>query len=247
MFDINDLSKKYSALFTKQLRIFFDLLVMLSIFRLVLFVANRTIFLESNIWEIFLAFFQGIRFDILVLGFIAMPLVFWNILHALQAPYIGNAKIFRTYLYLTWILICILNAVNFIFFNTNLQHFSLKHYSEWPFHMLLVESMDKSTLVLGLSCFAICLLKAIKIISKYSYNQNIQIVENKKICQTLGFIQNDNRKFFMLLRVLWPTILVALCARGTLRAHHLEKVDSEISANQALNELVLNPMWTLDK
>jgi RsiW-degrading membrane proteinase PrsW (M82 family) len=49
------------------------------------------------------------------------------------------------------------------------------------------------------------------------------------------------------LKWLFPIFVVGLMARGTVTAHHLEFLHSEVSASAKLNEIVLNAAWTLDK
>ncbi|MNJ93403.1 hypothetical protein D3C87_110830 [compost metagenome] len=189
--------------------------------------------------EIFQSFLAGIRFDLLVFGFILIPIYFLLMIQAMLEKWPRSLFYFyKFYFSFVWAAVCSVTFVDFFFFSRYGRHMRFADYMNWTPEKLTEQSyalQSNQTLIYGvitalLLALGFMLIKAIKFgdwKDEYSPTQG--------------------SKLEVLWRVFLPLILVFLAARGTVEPHHLELAHSEVSNNTVINEMALNAVWCFDK
>jgi hypothetical protein len=196
--------------------------------------------LTTGFWILF----NGLRFDALILGFVYLPLYFLS--------WVFSLRWIAIYLKFTWLIIVILNFINL--------HFFMKHgtHRYWSDHLVLEGYVSDAkswwineSLVTALVLILIYLLIfgiGHKTVSDLMLAEKPDELRNEQSDEAEN---NPRLRFEAPLRNGLKSILVlcllALMARGSLFKHHLRREDSEVTSSSALNEIVLNPLWTLDK
>ncbi len=195
--------------------------------------------LKSGLWITF----AGLRFDLLVMGFVYLPIYFmcWFLHEKWQAMYLN----------FFWFVIVLMNFTNLHFFLKNNGH---RH---WIDHKAMTYFDDmsywwkhESRLTSVLLIFIYILIFSI---GRRSIIDHL-LPEKKNLGVDLDATPEEDdprRRFEAPIRnaakALWPLFLVAFMARGSFTQHHLRREDSFVTQSSALNEIVLNPIWTLDK
>jgi hypothetical protein len=178
------------------------------------------------------AFFTGIRFDLLVLGFLLIPIVTLFAMICLSPlTDFTLKKIIKTYLSVVWVIIVTSSFISLPFYIMKERHFRYgldKNIFIWPL-------VDITTFALMAGIFILILLAGLKTVWKRN-------IRGKSV-----FWSRFPSILQVLLNFLIPLLVVALAARGTVSPHHLEKAHSEISPWPHVNELVLNSVWCIDK
>jgi hypothetical protein len=207
---------------------------------LILMSVNRFIFyfLAAPVFEIvgkdviLRAFWVGLRFDLLVLGFVWIPIVTVGaILCFADLKFSILRGMVRVYLSIVWFLILANYIVSLTYFLTEGRHFrwTADTIQMWP-------RMDFITVILLILIFVM-----------------MAVVTIRSLWEDTYYFPNLTERFKMpeltevALRVFVPMLLVAFAARGTVTAHHLERADSQISPWEIVNELALNPIWCFNK
>lgn len=206
----------------------FFLLLWMSWLRLVLFL--YTIYPDQGLPEdLAMALFTGFRFDLLVLGFIWIPIwvLFWSSYFFGRISQIsGLLKIYMGFVILT---IAVLSVFNFYWFRAKavtMNYLALSQDGVWA----IVDNLGDLRLM---SSLPLMILPGFFLFLFTIWKQNITDYSEKRLK--------------VLLNLFFSLLIVASCARGTWTAHHLELQHAQISTNKTLNQLVLNPLWNLDK
>lgn len=235
----------FSLRFANKLFWKFVVLALTSVFFMTLFRANLyfiSIFHatpDAVAVEIFQAFFAGIRFDLLIYGFVLIPVVFLLLLQAVAEKWPGFVFVFyRLYFGAVWLIICAMNFVDFFFFTKFGRHMRSADYQQWQPDSLLTQwhalQPNQAWIFLSITCLllilGLMLVKALK----------FGIWKDE-------FSPDTGSAFEISWRIVLPFVLVALAARGTVEAHHLELAHSVVSDNTVINEMALNAVWCFDK
>jgi hypothetical protein len=179
------------------------------------------------------AFFAGFRFDLLVLGFAWIPIVVFTWLWALAMPPRKLLLVWKLYL-----VICILAVFDFSwldFFWTAVAGARINHEFFTSDSKQVLDEGWKIlgagrawivTLGMGLSSLGLVIyVYDLKLKKSYSIPSRAKV-----ICMAIASV-----------------FLVALAARGTWTAHHLNIEHAQVSENPIVNQIPLNPIWNLDK
>lgn len=210
-------------------------LIFMSVFRFITWFAEPSIFQLVAREDLLMAFFVGFRFDLLVVGFLLIPVVvvaealailgFWNL---------NLEKSIKVALSVLWSIVVLFSYLDFLFyfqfhrrwtwFDAQLSGLQFI-FDGWKAMEMRVSVMT-GLLVLGL-----------------------WIVGGRQVERTHSLFIEDRhpqnwQKAFMLLL---PILVVGLMARGTVTPHHLERRHSQISGFAPLNELAINVLWAFDK
>lgn len=230
----------FNRIFFKYAKIALALTLFLSLIRFNLFFLTvNTRPLDVTFFEVYMSFFTGLRFDLLVMGFFLIPPV---IIHALQGFLVKwsswDQLIFKIYLSVLWTLSIILNWIDFLTFSTTGVRARWEDYIDF-WNSSLVDTISTHA-GFSLSVFSgalfLMLLLGLYVIRSVEFGEWRDLYSPHK----------GTRKE-LTWRIIFPLLLVALAARGTLEEVHLEYRHSLISNEIGLNELSLNPMWCLDK
>ncbi len=206
-------------------------LILMTLLRYIFFFLSRQKFEFVYGSTTFQAFFVGIRFDLLVLGFLFIPVVtVWPALILKELKDRLVEKILRTYLVTIWFSIIATSYFSLATFLQRDRHF------RWAQDTIQSLPLDITSQVLVTLIFIFAFLVGLKSIYKIARKPRFEIGPKRA-----GVLVQ------LVVSLLLPILVVALAARGTLRAHHLEKADSEISPWENVNELTLNAIWAIDK
>lgn len=183
---------------------------------------------------------MGFRFDLLVLGFIFIPLTLltWFSIKKVQVIYLSTA----------WFLIVIINFFNLSFFLKNDSH------RYWPDHQagtyfadfqhwLKTETGTTTSLVIIIYLFILSI--GLKSIHQAIYKSKEVLREKNE--EEMSPREKFEQPVRQALSAIWPFLFVAIMARGTFTQHHLRREHAMITTSSHLNEIILNPQWTLDK
>lgn len=227
-------SQRYNVVLLDVFYFQLQFLLLMSLLRYVLYFLTRAQFDWVETVVAGQAFFVGLRFDLLVLGFLCLPLVtLFPLLFFLNIQEKNLALILKIYLLLNWSLIVGSSLLSLPHYVLTGQHFrwrEQKDFFVWP-------AWDAVTSILIISIFFLLLLGGYKTILKRAFFQSSQWPK----------LAVWSRRGEIVFRFLVPFLLVALAARGSLAPHHLGKQDSEISVWRHVNELALNPIWCFNK
>lgn len=189
--------------------------------------------------EIFQSFVAGARFDLLVLGFLFVPLYFLILVQAFSEAWPKAIFWFyKIYFALAWIMICALTFFDFFHFAQFGQRMRFKDYQALNVDMV-IEQINRLPQSQGL---VFCVIAALLLLLGLMLVKGLQFGNWKD-----EFSPHPGTKFEVVWRVVLPLILIALAARGTVEAHHLELQHSEVSTIKAINEMALNAVWCFDK
>ena len=219
----------------------FWILLWMSLLRFLLFVAlyQGHIGLHADLPK---AFFAGARFDLLILGFFWLPLV---VITWLSAFAYDPRKLLKFYkLYFCGFILLQFDFAWWDLFWVAVHQSRLDHqFFTADFRSLISEGVAVFGVTrafvfpasMGLAAFGLILsiwwLKIPKISASEKGEMRAQPVFNS----------------ILAIQILGSLLLVALAARGTWTAHHLNSEHAQISNNPLLNQLALNPIWNADK
>lgn len=202
----------------------------------------------ASLWQFIELFWMGARFDLVILGFIGIPWLGICLAFGLLGVWSEKYPLWtKIYLLMTWLIAGVVGALDLIFFALNDRHL------QWPDHQRFSyfdgigefqKLLPTSMLVLGLATWVVICIFVYK--STKALNQTETIRRHDEFFEKTG-VPWKMIWTSQIFRILVPLLTVAFFARGTLSAHHLELQHSEISELPVINELVLNPLWTMDK
>lgn len=194
--------------------------------------------------EVLTAFFMGLRFDLLVLGFVMLPVVPFSFLLRWPRSPGGVALVgLRWYLGFAWTVIVLLGVIGHLFFVLKGRQFTWWDMGFLSEQQPLIFGFLMSTSGILVSLIALCELSiGWRELGRWTsrVRRAREALEGDSVSVKVSWGETA-------LRTLGPWLLVGLAARGTVTPHHLEKQHSDVSSSPALNQLVLNPVWSFDK
>lgn len=216
------------------------MIIFMSLFRLNLYFLSVFHATPNAVFvEVAQSFLAGLRFDILIFGFLMIPIYFLLMIQAFMEKWPrGLLNACKVYFVLAWLLICALTYIDFFHFSRYGARMRLADYMNWNFSILLEQmNLMQRHQVLIFSVISVMLL-----ILGYTLTKSLRFGEWKD-----EFSPQAGTKVEVLWRILVPLFIVFLAARGTFDAHHLGLEHSEVSSMKPINEMALNPVWCFDK
>lgn len=222
-----------SAFFLSLIRPLVTWMLFMTVMRFIVWFSVPIFFVGTEKSVSLRAFFTGARFDLLVLGFLLIPvLLLWLASLGLKDASARAARVSRGWLTLAWWIVTTIAAFDWLFFAANGRRMTFHDLKTPDFVSDGFGVVGTETAVIVALIFLCCaILGARQILQMPSF-------------KTKTRPESGLRRAW---RVIAPVLAVALMARGTLTPHHLEKQHSEVSSNPALNQLVLTPAWAFDK
>lgn len=215
--------------------VFFMTLFRVNLYFLSVFHATE----EVGFLEILSSFVTGFRFDLLVFGFLFIPLYFSIMVQAFterwpQFMFIG----YKVYFVGTWFLICVLTFIDFFFFARHGRRMRFEEYMSWTPEAFL----EQFNTLMPNQAWIFTAITIMLFTLGYMLTKGVKFGVWKD-----EFSPRYGSKLEVIWRVILPLILIALAARGTVEPHHLALEHSEVSGNKAINEMALNAVWCFDK
>ncbi|WP_413289732.1 hypothetical protein [Bdellovibrio sp. HCB337] len=238
-----------SQIFMKLLAFNGSVLFAMTLQRLVLFlvVVRHWLFGADGV-TIASSFVMGLRFDLCVLGFINIPLLF--VTWAICSDYFVNSQnkfvqFFRKwslgiYLAITTFVIHLLGMLDLMYFAGNGRR--------WTYYDWQKSGLDFVSQISEKWGFVFTTGVVVLFIFLWAFRCMVQLYRaelQKTPLQSERLAQS--KVLLILLGVVLPFFVVALAARGTWTAHHINAEHAEVSQNPALNQLTLSPVWAFDK
>jgi len=194
---------------------------------------------ETSLVEVLQTFLVGFRFDVLVFGFLLIPVVFVLLIQAFFEKWPrGMYLIYKTYFGLMWILISLLTYADFFFYALHGKRMRFSDYSSWSFETLWQQwqavPLNQATIFTVIT--VLLLVLAHMLIRSLDFG-------NWKD----EYSPHPAKRGEVALRIILPLLVILLMARGTVEPHHLALEHAQISYNDALNEMGLNAVWCFDK
>lgn len=215
--------------------IFFMTLFRMNLYFLSVFHATA----EVNFVEVLQSFVAGFRFDLLIFGFLFIPLYFVLLLQACFEKWPRSMfAAYKIYFVGVWFLICALSFIDFFYFARHGSHMRYQDYMAWT-----PETLFEQAAVLQRNQVLIYSIITVLLFSLgYMLTKSLRFGEWKdEYSPQLG------SKMEVALRIVIPLLIIFLAARGTVEPHHLALEHSEVSSNKAINEMALNAVWCFDK
>lgn len=238
-----------TQLFTKLMFVNGSVLFSMSLQRLVLFliVVRHWLFGADGL-TIAMSFINGARFDLCVLGFINIPLLF--IVWGLSTDYMNNTSnkflqwirrwIVWIYVAVTTLAIHLLGLFDLMFFAANSHRWTYYDWQESGFGFISkVVTAWGGLFTFGVIMLFIMLWLFRSIFTLYKVRMNEIDLAKLKYASSMGALVATG--------VLIPLFITALAARGTWTAHHINIEHAQVSQIQALNQMTLSPVWAFDK
>lgn len=194
---------------------------------------------EAVFVEVAQSFMAGFRFDLLVFGFLFIPIYFIVVTQAFLQRW--PAKMFNTYkLYFggVWFLICALSFIDFFHFSRYGARMRFVDYMSWNPDVFIFQAKAMPPHQVWIFCIITIMLFGLG----YLLTAGIKFGDWKD-----EYSPQAGTKLEVTLRLLLPLLLIALAARGTIEPHHLSLEHSEVSSHKAINEMALNAVWCFDK
>ncbi|MNS76141.1 hypothetical protein D3C72_1096790 [compost metagenome] len=231
----------YSKTFVKFAVLAVTMVFFMTLFRANLFFLSVFHAVQNlDMTEVLHSFIAGLRFDLLVVGFIMIPITLLILIQAFLEKWPSWLFVFyRVYLATFWVIICSVTYADFFFFARNGRRMRLEEYKNWNLDLLKDQmmSVQQNNTHLVFSIITVMLLiLGLSLIFGLKFGAWKDEYSPRKG----GFGE-------IVFRILVPLILVALAARGTVEPHHLALEHSEVSNNTVINEMALNAPWCFDK
>lgn len=233
-----------------QLKIFWCLFMtaltwafLMSCLRLWTFLNIRADFQNVQGPELLQAFVMGFRFDLLVTGFILIPMVLILLVMTVRRfwpKWID--RLFKYYLISSWLAISVVSTLDLYFVTMYRRRMSWDQYSQLDFHHLEIFKLSY-----GSTYFYVYLIASLffTIAGIYTIFQNrLPSLAPTLKAPSMAFLEN---RFALFLSALLPVFIVLFMARGNFAAHHLAIQHCEISEQTIAREICINASWNLDK
>ncbi len=229
-----------SKVFVKLLKLSIAMIFFMTLFRMNLFFLHVYYVLpELNPGEIVQSFIAGLRFDILIFGFIFIPIYFAVMFQAALEKWPSKLFfLYKTYFGLIWIAICGLTFIDFFFFALHGKRMRFAEYSGWSPEVTFEQA--KALQINQLIVFTV--ISLVLLVLGHMLIKSLKFGEWKD-----EYSPHPARRGEVLLRIFLPLILIVLAARGSVMPHHLALEHSEVSNSKELNEMALNAVWCFDK
>lgn len=203
----------------------------LTLFRLVVYMTcfqHRTGFSG----EVIQAFFAGIRFDLLILGFFWIPAWFWLWAMAVSKKPNWIFQPLRFYWSMSWLLYFLFQLCD-LFFTAAHGYRLNKESSQIDVGQMVLHGWQE----LG-SLRAIFAVVALAIVYVAVFRRMVKLTE---------LPAKETGKAQIAFKMIFSLLAVALAARGTVTAHHLNIEHAIVSSSNEINQISLNPVWNSDK
>lgn len=241
-----------------MLSLFYFVLLSMTLQRALNFFLLKESLVTTNYVSKLIVYGQGLRFDLLILGFIMMPsyilimsLDLGPIRERLMKRQLDPEKIAaRVLLYyssLFLILNAILSWIDTCFFQRNLRHLRWFDFTQSGLSILWTAVSDYFQ-TNDLTTAWLMSLVSLAFLIYFLAQMKLSLVSLRK--QKIIFLNRYlSERIFpkKWMQILASVLLVLTMARGTWTAHHLELRHSQIFREQTLNELILNMAWTINK
>ncbi|WP_295898736.1 hypothetical protein [uncultured Bdellovibrio sp.] len=189
--------------------------------------------------EIAQSFIAGFRFDLLIFGFLFIPLYFVVIFQAFTERWPRSMfAAYKVYFVGVWFLICSLTFIDYFHFARHGVRMRFNDYMAWTPDVLFEQARGLQQNQVWIFCIITVMLFSLG----YMLTKSIKFGEWKDEYSPL-----PGSKLETVLRILLPLIVIVLAARGTVEPHHLALEHSEVSTIKAINEMALNAVWCFDK
>lgn len=210
-------------------------LIFMSLMRFLFYWNFSEKFAAVDSWDLLHSFGTGVRFDLLIWGFLLIPVAALSPVAFLRhRPLDGWIRVLTVYLCSVWVLIVGLSFADFLYFSALGQRLSLMAISE-PMGREILRSawsrLDPGTALLNAGIFFFLAL-----IGSGRFLELLRSPPSLEL-STRGFWKRWGLGF----------LLTVLAARGTVSAHHLEWRHAQISDSPILWELTINSPWAWDK
>ncbi len=263
--DIFRVNRENYKIYFIWFRILFLMLLLMSLNRVVVFLSLAKSLPPFGIEQIY-AYWMGMRFDALILGFTFLGIWLFGLIRFLFPNEITrHATIYLTkkYYLLVWILMSLVYYFNTWFVLAHKRHM---RFADWQNVVelktyMVFQNFPRETFFMVTGALILTFyLGARQILTQNDFfDIGIEkkesapsfVSKSETLRELYAFRQNFSTVtpygFQFLFYLLIPLLIGAFFARGTLTNHHLEIKHSQISNNSLMNELVLNPLWTFDK
>lgn len=245
---MNNVLHRAAQIFKKLLLFNGSVLLAMSLQRLVLFllVVRHWLFGTSGA-VIGQVFFTGVRFDLCVLGFLNIPVLWivWAIctdrLIRSENPLVQSVRkwILWFYLGLATLLVHLMGLFDLFFFANTGHRWTYEDWQTQGFDFVM-KTITRWGWLFSVGVIAVFLLLWVFRCLSALY----------KVQLHTGPMGDDERVSPVLLWLtgaLLPIVVVASAARGTWTAHHLAFEHAQVSQIGPLNQLALSPLWAFDK
>ena len=229
-----------SKVLVKLAKLSLAMVLFMSFFRLNLFMLSAFAKVEHNSFlEILYSFGTGIRFDILIFGFLFIPIYFVLLIQAISEKWPNWIfTVYKVYFAVVWLLICLMSYVDFFHYAHHGRRMRFAEYSNWTPDLTWEQMQALQTN----QALFFTISSVILMVLGYMLIRGLQFGQWKD-----EYSPQKGSKFELALRIVLPLVLIVLAARGTVEPHHLALEHSLISDNTALNEMALNAVWCFDK
>lgn len=238
-----------TQLFTKIMFVNGSVLFSMSLQRFVLFlVVVRHWLFGADGLTVAMSFINGARFDLCVLGFVNIPVLF--IVWGMSTDRVANSSskivqwlrgwILWIYFGVTTLAIHILGLFDMMFFAASNHRWTYYDWQELGFSFIgKVAAAWGALFTLGVVMLFVMLWLFRCIFTLYKVRLDSVALENLKY--------RESKAALVVLGVLLPLLITALAARGTWTPHHINIEHAQVSQIQALNQMTLSPVWAFDK
>ena len=207
------------------------MVVGLSAFHLVLFtvcIQHKTGFNQ----QVIEAFIAGTRFDILILGFFWIPVFFWAWGMALAHKTQWIFQPIRFYWVMSWVLFFFYQVADLFF--TASRGYRINYESKnLDIAKLFIDGTHAMTGFRTVFAVIALLIVFVAVLRRMIALKELALPPKWK--GQIAF------------KILFSLFAVALAARGTVTAHHLNIEHSVVSSSKEINQIPLNPIWNSDK
>lgn len=194
---------------------------------------------KVSLVEVLQSFLAGFRFDLLIFGFLFIPIYFVILIQTISEKWPRSMfVVYKVYFTVVWFLICAMTFVDYFYFALHGARMRFNEYLEWTPQVLMSQAQGMpSNQVWIFSVITVMLFSL-----GYMLIKGLRFGEWKD-----EYSPHGGSKLEIVLRLALPLIVIVLAARGTVEPHHLALEHSEVSDNKAINEMALNAVWCFDK
>ncbi len=199
---------------------FFSLSLLLFVFRIF-----EALFLFPNSASELDVFFTGYRFDLLILSFLLIPIVFVQLLFNFRHKLIS--QITRSYLLIVWIFVSVLYFLNGFLFSSLKDRIWLQDWVQIFPHVDAAFDNQSVFFTIGIVVCSVAL---------FYYGRRDLMDLNQSIL-------NSRKRGVSLVMLL----ILGLFARGSLGQDHLRRNDCDFKSSSWVRAFCLNPVYTFSK
>jgi hypothetical protein len=189
--------------------------------------------------EVFHSLTTGIRFDLLIFGFLLAPLYLIVMIQGFAQKWPRFVfRFYQFYMGVSWFIICLLTYIDFFHFTEKGRRMRFADYLQWSPEVLQSQwhSIHPSQVWLFTALLFVLLIFGISSTKAVTWGD----WKDEYSPEPAGRLEIG-------FRVVIPLLLIVLAARGTIQAHHLELQHSLVSESTFVNEMALNAVWCFDK